>query len=223
MNVLRPIKRRKLQRWGHPAFTLIELLTVIAIIAVLVAVLLPVLSYARGKGRMTSCANNLKQLHTAFAMYAADYDAYLPFYNNRWSNGRPDESRLLVSAVTPYIRTEPVWYCTEDPFARKVDAFTRNGERRGNISHRYTSYAYNANRDITVGRSPLTIDGRGGRNALSPSLFPLLTDNVWECRGNELWRDRSEYSHTGQQYNQVFLDGHVKSFTLTGNGCWGGQ
>ena len=59
-------------------FTLIELLIVVAIIGILAALLFPVFSRARENGRRTSCLNNLKQLGTAFKMYAQDYDEHLP-------------------------------------------------------------------------------------------------------------------------------------------------
>ncbi len=55
-------------------FTLIELLVVIAIIAILAAILFPVFAKAREKARTASCQSNLKQLATAFLMYAQDYD-----------------------------------------------------------------------------------------------------------------------------------------------------
>lgn len=61
------------------AFTLIELLVVIAIIALLLAVLIPVLSKARGVAERIVCANHLKTLMTANFAYAAAYDgAFVP-------------------------------------------------------------------------------------------------------------------------------------------------
>jgi prepilin-type N-terminal cleavage/methylation domain-containing protein len=60
-------------------FTLIELLIVIAIIAILASLLLPALKRARSMAKMTSCINNLKQLGASTQVYSGDYDGYVMY------------------------------------------------------------------------------------------------------------------------------------------------
>jgi prepilin-type N-terminal cleavage/methylation domain-containing protein/prepilin-type processing-associated H-X9-DG protein len=59
-------------------FTLMELLVVIAIIAILAALLLPVLATSKQKARQTQCLNNLKQVGISITMYADDNTDHLP-------------------------------------------------------------------------------------------------------------------------------------------------
>jgi prepilin-type N-terminal cleavage/methylation domain-containing protein len=59
-------------------FTLVELLTVIAIIALLASLLLPVVDKAKQRAGETMCQNNIRQLQLAWIMYAADHNDKLP-------------------------------------------------------------------------------------------------------------------------------------------------
>jgi prepilin-type N-terminal cleavage/methylation domain-containing protein/prepilin-type processing-associated H-X9-DG protein len=72
----RPRQAETLERG---AFTLVELLVVIAVIAILSALLLPALSRARGKGQSVACLNNLRQLALATQLYADDFQGRLPY------------------------------------------------------------------------------------------------------------------------------------------------
>ncbi len=75
-------------------FTLIELMIVIAIIAILAAILVPNFIRARAQGQLTACKSNLKNIGTALEMYSTD-----------WSGKYPDGD---VGDLTPnYLKTIP--------------------------------------------------------------------------------------------------------------------
>ena len=60
------------------AFTLLELLIVIALIGILISLLLPSLSKAREASRIVHCMSNQKQIGIAFALYNKNYSGYFP-------------------------------------------------------------------------------------------------------------------------------------------------
>ena len=68
------------------AFTLVELLVVIALILMLASLLLPALNRAMDSARMTICINNLHQIATATFTFASDHDGLLPYgvQNESW-------------------------------------------------------------------------------------------------------------------------------------------
>ena len=138
--------RRHSERHPGPAsgFTLIELLVVIAIIAILAAMLLPVLAKTKTKSQGISCLNNTKQLTLAWRLWADDNnDSLLTCLNNdgtgflkdrpNWITGNLDFSAaranwdinndITKGPMWPYSgKSAGIYKCPADPSAVKTSA-----------------------------------------------------------------------------------------------------
>jgi len=96
------------------AFTLTEILVVLAVIAAIAAILVPVLARARERGRSRVCGSNLRQLAVANLLYAQDHDGYFVpaaprFYEEdarRWFGVRNESGRFEPrdGALVPYLK-----------------------------------------------------------------------------------------------------------------------
>lgn len=128
-------------------FTLLELLLVIAIIAILAAILFPAFAQAREKARQTQCVSNLRQLAAAWQLYAEDYDEVAcPSYNKFCisanaciGNGNDAWDFHLVAAgnwqtglLGTYTKDGRIHGCPDNPFSHDPSQRPYNG------------YAYNA-------------------------------------------------------------------------------
>ena len=96
-------------------FTLIELLTVISIISILAALLLPALGNARKRATLSQCMSNLKQIGTGFLNYIGDYDDTFPVAATKptVNTSEPVPPRI-VDVLQPYIGSTKVFKCPMD-------------------------------------------------------------------------------------------------------------
>jgi prepilin-type N-terminal cleavage/methylation domain-containing protein/prepilin-type processing-associated H-X9-DG protein len=110
----------------HPrrntAFTLIELLVVIAIIAILAGLLLPALSQAKEKGRLTICRNNLRQLGLGFTLYVDENNDTFPAANRHGS--LLPEDWLYWDGISPGLNTPGI--LAKSPIAPFIGGISTN-------------------------------------------------------------------------------------------------
>lgn len=113
------------------AFTLVELLVCIAIIAVLAGLLSSTLARAKSRARTIICLNNIRQMGLSWSLYTHDYDDRIPPNSEEnssssktwvqgWLNfndGHPDNTNqvhLRESLLWPYHQTVKIWRCPAD-------------------------------------------------------------------------------------------------------------
>ena len=116
--------------WRSMSFTLIELLMVIAVIAMLAAMLLPALRMAKEKSRVICCASNLKQLGTAMLMYCNDNNAWFPPSAPNTTTPNPSWHDLIMSelGIAHYTGTASqvqVFRCPSDNVEMASSTYTK--------------------------------------------------------------------------------------------------
>ncbi|RRJ96896.1 type II secretion system protein [Opitutaceae bacterium TAV4] len=203
-----PVVRRHSRR----AFTLIELLAVIAIIGVLAAIVLAVLGNVRAKARQTQCLSNLRQLQMANILYANDNKGrfvYLEtadnkkWHNNRTLTGYLDRGTGVAAAIPPTM------LCPD----------RIKGDNDGHFGYGYNFT--NLNLNLPTGTPKRSQVGVLQTEIPRPSQILAFADAVdyqisrFESdayvAGNSYMRHAAAYRHGNDRINIAYWDGHVKN------------
>ena len=200
------------------AFTRIELLVVMAIIGILAALVLPVLSQAKKRAQRIQCVGNLRQLGFGLQVVVASDHAYPLLFENTngfWIKTVAIEGLGLSQPITNYIVTG-VWRCPSPVLWLRPDtnllAICYGYNSGGVVSDE------NADDNFGLGGRPSTQTTLKDSEVLDPSEMMAIGD-VFEQR--PALTCKSVYGlalvayqrHQGHA-NVVFCDGHVESPTL---------
>jgi prepilin-type N-terminal cleavage/methylation domain-containing protein/prepilin-type processing-associated H-X9-DG protein len=201
------------------AFTLLELLVVMAIIALLAALLLPTLSRAKQQAGAAVCANNLRQLGLAFVLYCETHNDTFPapgsasIYGPQpedwiwWQRGRD----VNQSAIAPYISkfNPKLFCCPQDPGA---------GSPAQDYPYSYSLNSWNLEDEINPGMSSIVTPDRklyafkmaqvknpSGKIMLVDEDRGTIDDSRWVAESDNLISER----HNGRGVVGL-ADGHVQ-------------
>jgi type II secretory pathway pseudopilin PulG len=173
------------KRERYVAYTLIEILVVMATIGLLVAVLLPVMAKSRGAAKRAFCVNNLRQLYFAMLSYVDDHNDTLPYINWPANVGQPDWTMLL-------------------PYLDNNKEITRCPVKKGYYDDfpRVISYGYNAL--LSLQKLPLT-----DRSTVDTILFCDCKE------GSFFYKDELDVDRHGKNLCQgIYIDGHAATINL---------
>jgi len=214
------------------SFTLIELLVVVAVIALLVAILIPALQQARSAAELVLCQHRLCQWGLAFQIYANNNDNYYPHTDSMERGDFPEDKFGWVDVLPPMIGYKP-WEEHDDweypgqgtfyqcPSAQLAadDAYGYNPRKFG-----YFSYAMNSCLELDRSCWP-PYDGRGWPMPsflktdliVTPSRVHLLFDQL--LNPALAYDATSTYSSAGKHcgsYPKAFSARHARPRSLLG-------
>ncbi|HAI14010.1 MAG TPA: hypothetical protein DCM28_20060 [Phycisphaerales bacterium] len=213
------------------AFTLIEILVVISIIALLVSILLPALAKARLSAQTITCLSNERQLSLALNMYSAENNEFIPL--SYWWGARHDNAKINTGQTKQPNNTillTPLgdalmslnlghairgFYCPaeKDPHRRfNVDGFNPWPMQKWtgmNIGYgvRPEAYAYPTPSSQPYSGWKLTGNGLLPRTIDFQTNVATISDIIPQYSTSRPWNQLQNVAHLSQGINASYLDG----------------
>ena len=207
------------------AFTLIEILVVIGIIALLSAILFPALAKARENGRKVVCVSNMKSLGTAFSLYAQDYGNRYPFAaqlqkwadGGAWVAGGEGGVPKDYNGTSEFGLANPTTFETIAgheaypekgalfPYSKSAQIYVCPSAKDGNVKK--LSYSMNC----AVAGIAITRIREADKIVLLVDEGDTINDGYLWATNNSGSTDSLFKGHNGSG-NLLFTDGHVKSY-----------
>lgn len=216
------------------AFTLLELLFVIAIIAILAALLLPSLSSARAKGKQVSCMNHLKQLALAFQIYSADNEGKLvenlpsTVGSNSWIKGSmkvlpeaTNETLIRAGKLFPYANQTALYRCPHDLSQTTGRPRARSYAMNGWVGSRHMETTYRASGYRTfVRESEIAVAGAANLWVIADEHEATIDDGFFPVPMDPAVRDQPLASLPATRHQDRFAlnfaDGHAELYPMRG-------
>lgn len=216
-------------------FTLIELLIVIAIIAILASMLLPALNKARQKGRNIQCANNMKQFAMGYAWYADDNQNWIPLSAKSWAANDLPNGATWQDYLLPYIKpktgTRLADYDGNRP--KKCELFILNyttpispfacPSQQPDAVNRFKHYGMN----FKIRNAAVTPNAQLKTTNIKSSFFSrrLVVSDSNNSVSIDLLNDGKvhanfDFARHGNIVNALFLDGHYATRSRTQIPSW---
>jgi prepilin-type N-terminal cleavage/methylation domain-containing protein len=201
------------------AFTLVEMLIVLGIIAVLTAIAFPVFNSVRRRSYGTTCASNLKQLGLAANLYAQDYDGLFPrggdpvdLRTDAWHNAadgvyewQVGQMPPLTYTLRPYLKSPKSWACPADEGFEFWDISGQPLDARPSSFGKFgMSYYYRTELTLKNKRDLAGWDSANGEHGASD--INVLAD------GSGAWHGQDE-PWSLRRYNVLMGDGRVANLT----------